>query len=977
MPLSWNEIRHNAIRFARTWAGAQSESAEKQTFWNEFFDVFGLKRRLVATFEAPVKNIRGQYSFIDLFWPGVVLVEHKSFGKDLGKAGSQAFQYIQDLARAGRVKEIPRYVIVSDFARIALHDLEPEEQRGLPLFEGRRVATLEFSLAEFHRHIHDFAFIPGYKQHKFVEQDPINIQAVEVLGKLHDALETGGYTGHDLERFLVRILFCLFSEDTGLFERESFRLYIENRTAADGSDLGLHLAGLFDVLNKPPDKRQKNLDETLAAFPYVNGDLFAENLGFADFNRAMREALLECCGKDWSRISPAIFGSLFQAVMEPRERRQIGGHYTSERDILKVARSLFLDDLRAEFEARIGDRSTGRRARLEEFHGKLCRLKFFDPACGCGNFLVITYRELRQLELETLDQILTVEAKGERRLQRELTLDEVNRLSQVDVDQFYGIEIGEWPARIAEVALWLMDHQMNLKISEAFGQLYQRLPLKKSPHIHCANALRADWKEILPPAQCSYVLGNPPFVGAKFQTDTQRADMDAIAGDVENHGLLDYVTGWYFKTADYIQGTRIVVGFVSTNSISQGEQVGTLWNYLFQHFRLKIHFAHRTFAWQSEARGKAHVHVVIVGFAVFDTPNKRIYDYEDETPTVITAKNISPYLVEGTDLAITNRQKPICDVPLMVTGNKPIDDGNYLFTPEQKSEFLKKEPAAKKYFHRWFGSEEFINGIERWCLWLGDCPPEKLRAMPLSLARVEAVQNFRQASKSAPTRKIAATPIRFHTEFFPTKYFLVLPQVSSERRHYIPIAFMSPGILCGDKLRIVSEATLWHFGVLNSQMHMAWMRRVTGRLESRFQYSAKIVYNNFPWPETVTAKQRAAVEAKAQAVLDARAKFLAPVAADVSPLKSTAPNARQKQSEPAHAGCYDNKTTTLADLYDPLAMPPALVRAHAELDRAVDHCYRREPFVTERRRVEYLFALYEKLTAPLLPVTKPKRVRRG
>lgn len=936
MPLSWNEIRHNAIRFANEWAGETREEAEGKSFWDEFFTVFGIRRRLVATFEEPVKNIRGQYSFIDLFWPGVVLVEHKSFGKDLGKAESQAFRYIHDLAREGRTKEIPRYVIVSDFARVALHDLEPEEQRGLPLFEGRRVATIEFPLADFHRHIHDFAFIPGYKQHKFTEQDPINIEAVEMLGQLHDALESGGYTGHNLERFLVRILFCLFAEDTGLFERDAFRLFLENRTAPDGSDLGLHLARLFDVLDTPPDQRQKNLDEPLAAFPYVNGDLFAEKLGFADFNRDMRNALLACTRFDWSRISPAIFGSLFQAVMEPKERRQIGGHYTNERDILKVARSLFLDDLRAEFAARQKDKSTGRRARLEEFHDKLCKLKFLDPACGCGNFLVITYRELRQLELETLKELFG--------RQTEMTLAEINRLSQVDVDQFYGIEIGEWPARIAEVALWLMDHQMNLKVSAAFGQLYQRLPLKKSPHIHCANALRADWKQILPPGECSYVLGNPPFVGAKFQSDAQRAEMAAVAGDAENHGLLDYVTGWYFKAADYIRGTRAVVGFVSTNSISQGEQAGTLWNYLFQHFKLKIHFAHRTFAWESEARGKAHVHVVIIGFGAFDTAGKRIYDYETETATVTPAKNISPYLVEGSDMAITNRSKPICGVPEMGIGNKPIDGGNYLFTPEEKAAFLKDEPAAREFFHRWIGSEEFINGIERWCLWLGDCPPGKLRGMPLALARVEAVRKLRLASKSAPTRKIAETPTRFHVEYFPKKEFLVVPEVSSEKRKYIPIGFMKPSVLCGNKVRILCDATLFHFGVLTSEMHMAWIRQVSGRLESRFQYSIKLDYNNYPWPENPTAKQRAAVEEKAQAVLDARQQFPA---------------------------------ATLADLYDPLAMPPALVKAHAELDAAVDKCYRAEKFETERQRVEYLFSLYEKLTAPLLPVTRKSRGRKN
>ena len=566
MPLSWNEIRHNAIAFSKEWTGVKSEQAEKQTFWNEFFNVFGIRRRVVASFEEPVKKISGGYGYIDLFWPGVVLVEHKSLGKDLGKAGSQAFRYIQDLAREGRTNEIPRYVIVSDFTRIALHDLEPEDQRVLPLLDTSRVATIELPLADFHKQIHDFAFIPGYKQHKFEDHDPINIEAVEIMGRLHDALEAGGYSGHQLERFLVRILFCLFSEDTGIFERESFKLYLLNRTSEDGSDLGLHLARLFDVLNTPPEKRQKNLDETLAAFAYVNGELFAESLGFADFNRDMRNALLACTGFDWSRISPAIFGSLFQAVMEPKERRQIGGHYTNERDILKVIRSLFLDDLRTEFE-----RAKSSKAELRRFHEKMARLHFLDPACGCGNFLVITYSELRSLEIEILKLIHRAD-------QPKLDIQE---LSLVDVDAFYGIEISEWPARIAEVAMWLMDHQMNILLSEAFGQYFVRLPLKKSPTIVCGNALRLDWKKILPSDQCSYVLGNPPFVGKHLMTIEQEQDMRLVWGNTGGAGFLDYVTGWYRKAADYIRGTRIVVGFVSTNSICQGEQVGILWNQLF------------------------------------------------------------------------------------------------------------------------------------------------------------------------------------------------------------------------------------------------------------------------------------------------------------------------------------------------------------------------------------------------------------
>ncbi|HEY4760997.1 MAG TPA: DNA methyltransferase [Thermoguttaceae bacterium] len=924
MPISWNEIRQNAIGFAREWAGARSESAEKQTFWNEFFEVFGLRRRTVAAFEEPVKNLSGDYDHIDLFWRGMLLVEHKSLGKDLGKAESQAFRYIQNLISAGRKDEVPRYIIVSDFARIALHDLEPDENVDE---SPSGPAMIEFPLAELHHHIHDFAFIPGYQQHRFKDQDPINLQAVGIMSDLHDALEDGGYKGHELERLLVRVLFCLFAEDTGIFERDAFKLYIEDRTKEDGSDLGLHLARLFDVLNTPEEKRQKNLDETLAAFPYVNGELFAEKLGFADFNRDMRNSLLACTRFYWSRISPAIFGSLFQGVMEPRERRQIGGHYTSERDILKVIHALFLDDLWAEF-----DRIKGNKNQLKQFHQKIARLRFLDPACGCGNFLVIAYRELRFLEIELLKALHGTE---QQRL-------EIQHLSLVDVDAFYGIEISEWPARIAEVAMWLMDHQMNIRLSEAFGLYFVRLPLKKSPTIVCGNALRLDWKEILPPEQCSYVLGNPPFVGGKYQTDEQRSDMYHVAGNVKNSGLLDYVTGWYFKASEYIKGTKIVVGFVSTNSITQGEQVGTLWNTLFERYGIKIHFGHRTFSWESEARGKAHVHVVIIGFAAFDNTNKRVYECQDKQATVTIVKNISPYLVEGPDIAIVNRQKPLCDVPEIGVGNKPIDDGNYLFTPEQKAEFLKVEPKARKYFRLCLGSDEFINGLERWCLWLGDCPPEKLRQMPEAMKRVEAVRKFRINSKSAPTKKLAEKPTRFHVENMPKGFFLLIPRVSSEKRRYIPMGFISPRTIVSDAVLLFPNAKLYHFGVLSSVMNMAWVRQVCGRLESRYRYSAKLVYNNYPWPKTPTEKQRAAVEAAAQAVLDAREEYL-------------------------------SKGSTLADLYDPLAMPPKLVKAHAALDRAVDRCYRSQPFTNERQRVEFLFALYEKLTLPLIASAKKKK----
>jgi hypothetical protein len=934
--LSWNEIRDRAIRFSREWQGATSERADKQTFYNEFFDVFGIQRRLVALFEANVRNLQGNVGAIDLLWKGKLIVEHKSRGQNLARAETEAFGYIEDLARADRFDEIPRFVLVSDFANFVLYDLEPDERRDLPLFAGRPISRREFSLADFPRHIRAFAFILGQTHVRLNPEDPANEEAYAKMCEVHDAFKAGGFTGHDLERLLVRILFCVFAEDTGLFEPESFTTYIRERTRQDGSDLGAQLNALFDWLNDP--QADDTLEDTnpLFGFRYVNGGLFSERLGFPRCNYLIRDALLTCCDFHWAKISPAVFGSLFQGVLDDRTRRQQGAHYTSERDIMKVIRSLFLDDLQAELEQLKRDRSTRRRANLEAFQTKLRNLKLLDPACGCGNFLVLSYRELRQLELEAIRVLHGTEQQ---------TLN-VRDLCKVDVDQFYGIEISEWPVRIAEVAMWLMDHQLNAQAAEVFGQRFERLPLRASPHIQTGNALRMDWNTVLPREQCSYVLGNPPFIGAKFQTDEQRADMDAVAGDVENGGLLDYVCGWYFKAADYITGTRIVVGFVSTNSISQGEQVGVLWNYLFHQHRLKIHFAHRTFTWESEARGKAHVHVVIIGFAAFNTASKKIYDYEGETPVVTVADNISPYLTDGTDFAIVNCSRPICDVPELAIGNKPIDDGQYLFTPEEKRTFIRLEPHSARLFRRWIGAEEYINGIERWCLWVGDCKPAELRAMPEVLKRVEAVRNYRLASKSAPTRKLAEKPTRFHVENIPTRNYLVIPEVSSERRNYIPIGFLGTDVLCSNKLRILPDANRYHFGILSSGMHMAWVRQVTGRLKSDFQYSVKLVYNNFPWPDP-TPEQRERVEEKAKAVLDARAPHLPP-----------------------------RGLSTLADLYDPLTMPAELHRAHAELDRAVERCYRKERFNSDRERVEFLFRLYEQLTAPLLPATPAARSRR-
>ena len=936
--LSVNEIRTRATQFAKRWADAGKESAEKQTFWNEFFHVFGRERRQVAVFEEPVKKLKGQYGAIDLLWPGKLIVEHKSAGQDLDKAKSQAYEYALGLIEEDRTKEVPRYIVVSDFKRFALHDLEPETKRAKSRQQEGK-PSVEFPLSELPKHIKPLLFMAGYSSLHVDPEDPANEDATRLMCALHDALEDAGTDKHELKRLLVRILFCNFADDTDIFPPDALRSYLEERTAEDGSDLGPRLEKFFETLDTPQEKRTKNLDEALAPLPYVNGALFRERLSMADFNSKMRKALIECTHFQWERISPAVFGSLFQSVMESRERRQIGAHYTSEENILKVINPLFLDELKTEFARIREDKSNQKTRRLNEFLEKLTKIKILDPACGCGNFLVIAYRELRLLELETLKEL----NQGG---QTEFTLDDVNRLSKVDVDQMHGIEFEEFPALIAEVALWLVDHQMNQMVSEAFGQSYQRIPLRKNPKIKCGNALQIDWNEVLPKSECTYIIGNPPFVGAKYQTDSQRADMDRVAKDVDNGGLLDYVCGWYLKAAEYIAGTKITVAFVSTNSISQGEQVGTLWNHLFQKHGIKIHFAYRTFKWKSESRGEAHVHVVIIGFGATNREGKKIFETdEDGHLTFYAAKNISPYLVEGEDRGIENVFDPICEVPKIGIGNKPIDGGNYLFTPEEKQEFCSAEPRAEKLFRKWIGSEEFINGIERWCLWLGDMKPEELRKMPKCLERVEAVKKVRLASKSKPTQKLAEKPTRFHVENMPKTTFLIVPGVSSERRPYIPIGFATPDIFASNLVNIIGDADAFHFGVLSSQMHMDWMRAVAGRLKSDYRYSVNLVYNNFPWPKP-SEEQKKEIGELAEKVLEARAEHQPP-----------------------------KGSSTLADLYDPLTMPADLLKAHHKLDAAVDKAYRKEPFKSARERVEFLFKLHSEITEPMaaLASAKPKR----
>ena len=823
MRLSWNEVRVRAAAFADTWREAAYEKGETQSFYNDFFQIFGVERRTVARYEAHVAKLDDRSGFIDLFWPGVLIVEQKSAGRDLARAYEQAGDYVDALPENQR----PRYVLVSDFQFFELHDLDERD-------------TAAFPLADLHAHVEKFGFILGVQRRTFRDQDPANVKAAELVGLLHDALAASGYQGHDLERFLVRTVFCLFADDTGIFEpRDVFFDFIETRTSEDGSDTGSRLAELFQVLNTPDAARQSTLDEDLARFPYVNGALFDGPLSIPAFNAAMRAALLNACRFDWSNISPAIFGALFQSVMEPAERRAQGAHYTTEQNILKVIEPLFLDDLRAEFARLKARRDNRRRADLLRFQEKLGRLRFLDPACGCGNFLIIAYRELRLLEIDILRELRAVAY-----------------LSRVDVDQFYGIELGEFPARIAETALWIMDHIMNNRFSLEFGRLYRRIPLQKAPHVVHGDALDIDWSEVLPAERCDYVLGNPPFVGAKYQTAEQRSQVRRIAGLGGSGGTLDYVSAWLVKAGAYVTGgTRI--GFVATNSTTQGEQVGQLWPLLFDRCGLEIAFAHRTFAWGSDARGKAHVHVVILGLdrRANARNEKRLFSYPDLNgdPEETRHAALSPYLFDAgglSDPSLTVREEsgPINGMTPLRYGSQPIDGGHYIFDAGEREAFLESEPAAELFLRPFVGAREYLQGGERWILALHDAAPDVLARLPRVRERIAAVRESRLASKRAVTRELALFPTAFAFTTIPTAPFLVIPEVSSERREYVPIGWLEPPTIPSNLVRVLENATLADFALLTSAMHMAWLRHVGGRLESRYRYSIGLVYNTFPMP---------------------------------------------------------------------------------------------------------------------------------
>ncbi|WP_282756393.1 class I SAM-dependent DNA methyltransferase [Desulfuromonas thiophila] len=774
-----DEWHTRAEQFSKDFANAGYEMGLAQSFMRELCDIFGVGWRLIQFEERVTKEEGNGINRIDGFLPGLLLIEMKSAGKNLADARNQAFGYINRIKEEAALKkrtsdQEPRYVLISDFQRLHLYDRNKSETEP---------DTIE--LADLRNHIEKFAFLQGYERMVEQRQEEATVKAAEKLAELHDAIKKTGYTGKDLETLLVRLLFCMFAEDTGLFIEPKLFTNLVNGTREDGRDLSGTLDMLFANLNSK--ERQAATYPELLTFPYVNGKLFERRLDPCYFDIASRKAILSSAAEvDWAQISPAIFGSLFQAIMhfdddnkaKSKKRREFGAHYTSEKNILKTIEPLFLDTLKNELKACKGDAK-----KLGAFLGKVRQLRLLDPACGCGNFLVVAYREIRLLEEQALNEV----KRGQ------MSLD----MPMCNVNQCYGIEIDPAAAEIATLALWLVDHQMNMRVRQPDGKPYIRLPLTAKANIVCGNALQLDWNSVLKAEECSYIVGNPPFVGAKFMGDPQRSDMLKVCDGIKNFGLLDYVTGWYVKAVAFIKENQtITAAFVSTNSITQGEQVGVLWNWMLKQ-GVQIHFAHRTFRWSNEGKGVAAVHCVIIGFGL-DKPKRRVifeYPVINDDPQTIKAKNINPYLVDAPNIIIEKRATPVCSVPLMKFGNQPIDGGNFLFNAEERKEFLSQEPHACKWLKRYYGSAEFINNIERWCLWLNGVSSDDLQKMPLVKQRLKSVRDFRLSSDRPATRELAASPTKFAFVSHTDEPYVIVPSVSSERRPFIPTGFMSSDVI--------------------------------------------------------------------------------------------------------------------------------------------------------------------------------------
>ncbi|WP_338669326.1 DNA methyltransferase [Pseudodesulfovibrio methanolicus] len=916
MHTSWKEVEKRAVEFSKTWEGAFYEKGECQTFYNDFFEVFGIKRRSVARFEEHVRRIDNRSGFIDLLWPKRLIVEHKSRGGSLEDAADQAGDYFDALAE--EVK--PRYQLVCDFQRFSLIDRDT----------GGKV---EFDLPDLHKNLRSFSFMLGLQAPKHRVSKHLNVQAAQCIGKIQDALSKAEYAKRDQEILLTRIVFCLFADNTGIFQpRGVFVDYIESRSKPDGSDLGMLLAFLFQVLDTPLASRQRGLDPELTEFPFINGGMFSERITIPTLSREVRDSLLDACEFDWSEVSPAIFGSLYQAVLSNEQCGDLAAFATSEKNIKKVIDELFLNDLQQEFK-KMSLHGVSREESLFTFLSKLVGMTFFDPACGCGNFLAVAYRELRRLELAVLLE-----------LNRLGKLQVESKVSQLDVDQFYGIEVNSYSARIASTAMWMTDHIANNELSQSLGVDFIRVPLVKKPHIAIADALSVNWESIIPIVSCSYLFSNPPYKGSKKQSREERVKVREIADLGGAGGTLDYACGWILKAADYARG-GVGVGLVTTNSVVQGEQVAQLWPLLFEKYSLELNFAHQTFQWSTESRGRrARVQVVVIGLVPKSRNHLscRLFQYAtaESDPTLVECNKISPYLIVGDELnspyvTVKKVNNPINGLPKLRTGTKPIDGGYYILDSEERRVLIDREPLAKQYIRPFVGTTEFLEGIERYILVLQDASAKDVKSMRTVKSLIERVVKYRKAEimNKSGTRKLKAVnelysrPTAFHITTLPECPFLVLPEVTSENRHYLPIGWLEPPVIPSNLVKIGEDATLEQFALLTSAMHLAWLQGVGGHLEGRNRYSIGIVYNNFPIPDKYDSEK---LQKLAKSVLKAR------------------------DEEAGRGG-------TLEMMYDVLSMPSKLRAAHAALDNEVDKLYLGKVAKNDHERLVNLLNRYSEM----------------
>jgi type I restriction-modification system DNA methylase subunit len=905
-PPSWNEIHRKALLFSERWKDELSESESAQHFWIEFLDIFGIDKKRVAVFEAQARRTStGGRGEIDLFWPGLMIAEHKSAGKKLEQAEEQAIDYLNSLEQ----RDLPRYVVTSNFSHMRILDLIGGE------------SAFEFKLEDLVKEIDRFSFIAGYKARKFSTQleEKVNIEAARYMARLYEELSRHGSDDHEASILMTRLLFLLFADDSGIWEKGLFEEFIRTRTEPDGSDLGALLANLFQILDRDESKRSSATDELLLRFPYVNGGIFKDRLDIPQFDRHMRDELLECSTFDWSAVSPAIFGSLFQAIKSKEARRTLGEHYTTESNIRRVIDPLLIDGLRAEFEI-----NKHNPKKLEKLRIELGKLRILDPACGCGNFLVIAYRELRRLELDILLQI------------RELTgidplpLDPTHML-MVRLPAFAGIEIEEWPAKIAQTAMFLVDHQANIDLALEFGRTEERLPISESANIINKNALTLDWSEAFTPSDDLVIIGNPPFIGSRMANESQKIDQALVWNGNSRQGTLDFVTNWFKKSAEFIAGTKARVAFVSTNSITQGEQPSVLWTELWK-LGMRIDFAHRTFSWSSEAPGAASVHCVIIGFSSRPKPSRlRLWNYVDlkENGIESSVSNITPYLTDGPDIVISSRQEPFdSHTPKMYFGSMPRDAGWLSNISKDEAQEIKlRDPIAAKYLRPIIGAEELINGGERWCLWLVDATPGEIASSSVLKMRLGEVADMRVSSKAKSTREFAKTPGLFAQIAQPKDRYLGVPRVSSETRNFIPVSFHESTVIASDALLTIANADEVLFGLISSSIFTAWAKAVSGRLESRIRISQEITYNNFPW----------------LAIDDSNRQAISSAALKVLSVRDSHPN------------------ETLGSLYNPLAMPSDLVAAHSLLDKVVLKAYKIPSSASEPEIVAHLLKRYEAL----------------